>query len=441
MARRGSGRPLELLEATDSGSELPSPKGRNVAERAERALEGTIEGVKSSLRTIQFRLGQGSRHDHAYEILRRLHAFAKGQGEGDSEALIVQHLTQLVNADEPLVRQILPQLVAITCRKKPPLSRLDGFLISQSSCSHDFAMETCWALLAERAPAEPELLARAEALLILVERAGRLSLHIDATPGIRRTLSMPVAKRRPEVAAAMAAARADASPPPSERSAGSACPPASAAAAQESGAEASPSRAQRVASAGADGTASAAAAAAHGCGSAGGGRGGSVVAFPTAAGSEASDSVVPETVTELQLLHLLIGISARLKSVPKSRRTKALQSALQQLDSRLQAQRAACTWHATPLHAPPAAAHPSVYHAGQGGGGRQGANVPLRVLRVCAEDALAFSTKERVPYIVYIEVKLFPPLPPTFSIYCFIPLFPFPLTIAPASVLLLPPRG
>lgn len=318
MAPRG--RPVELLEPSTSASnsQLASPKQRNAAERA---LEGTIEGVKSGLRSFQQRLTGAGFDDAVFDVLHRLHALASKapvpavSGEAPSEELIVQLLARIAAADEPVVRQVIPQLVAIACRSAPPLARLDTFLVTQCSCSHDFAMECCWALLAERAPSQPELLARAEALLVSCERAGRLSLHIDASPRLRRTLSMPAVKRRPDApGAAASSAPADAAAPPP-------APPV-------------------------------------------------------------------DDVSELRLLHLLVAVAARLKMVPKSRRQQALQSAMQQLDNRLHAQRSACTWHATPLRAPPLAKTAA----------------PLRVLRVCAAESHAFSTKERVPYIVYFEL-------------------------------------
>lgn len=325
-----AGRPVELLEASDAysgGSALPSPRGINVAERAERALEG----VKTSLQKIQHRLGGAARHEQLYDALSALHALARGApAEGDSEGLVAQRLAKLAAREEGLVRQVLPQLVGIACRSRPPLAGLDALLVSRSSCSHEFAMECSWALLAEHAPAEPEILARAEALLVAVERAGRLSLRLGAAEpatGLRRTLSLPSTKRRADAAAAGAGGPADRLPDP---------PP------------------------------------------------------PPPEPSEMGELSDLTELSELQLLRELIAISERLRRLPKARRGWALQAALQQLDGRLQAQRAPCTWHLTPTHGP-AAEQPT-------------AGAPLRVLRVCAEDARPFSTKERVPYIVYLEV-------------------------------------
>lgn len=91
---------------------------------------------------------------------------------------------------------------------------------------------------------------------------------------------------------------------------------------------------------------------------------------------------------ELALLEKLTAISAQLKAVAKGRRNMALAAALGDLDAGLQKHSGGWPWHFTPMR------HPDKP------GGERG----LCVVRVDAKGAHAFSTKERVPYLVFLEV-------------------------------------
>mmetsp|Transcript_22479 Transcript_22479/g.57045 ORF Transcript_22479/g.57045 Transcript_22479/m.57045 type:complete len:787 (+) Transcript_22479:66-2426(+) len=343
---------LDVAGSSQPGSGLPSPSFSRPRNAAGRAIDGTLEGVGRLLERLSH---PESRHDATSDLLRRITAFAKlpTSDDGDSEDLLVQDLRHLASADEPLVRLILPQLVAIAVRRHPVLSRLDGFLVTQSSASHDFAMECCWALLAERTPSDPPVLARAEGLLVSVERAGRLSQLGASSLGsnLRRTLSLPSAYA-PVKRSSEAMLRGE-----RPGTHGSIALPGQTTLSLPT-ASAEPS---------------------------GGGSGQREAGYSRLLLA----AVRPEEITELKLLHLLTGVATRLKTVTKSRRTKALQLALQQLDIRLQTQVSPCTWHMTPLL----------------GRNAQGQSVEsLRIVRICAADAHAFSTKERVPFIFYLEV-------------------------------------
>lgn len=90
------------------------------------------------------------------------------------------------------------------------------------------------------------------------------------------------------------------------------------------------------------------------------------------------------------MLDLLVGISASLKAVPKPRRRLELQASLMQINLKLQQQHPGqpCTWHATPLRSQ----------------AQIQSSAPLKVVNICVSEAHAFSTKERVPYLVYLEL-------------------------------------
>jgi phosphatidylinositol 4-kinase len=384
--------------------------------------------VRAGLRNFTFSNSAASRHDALFELIGRLHALVRVRASTDhnatdSEDQVVADLTVLIEADEPLVRSLLPQLCAIALRAQPPLAQLEWLLVAQSSGSHQFAMECCWTLLAERAPSDAALLARADALLLRVENAGRIAMH--ATEGgapLRRTLSGPLgqrALRRPRgepIAAPATAAVATAASAPGRATAGA--EPAGEARKRAISYDTLPprgspvrARAPRDSPVRAVATVAAVLLAADEATTQP-----TVVAValqPTPPALADAPAPVPApapapALSELRLLHELVAISHALKATARPSRARALHLALGELDARLQAQmrtqtraRRASTWHATPLRT---AATPATVAV----------DAPLRVVRVCAAEARVFSTKERAPFMVHLElVSTLEPLAPS----------------------------
>lgn len=399
---------LQAAELLDVANELTPPETPlgSPRERVTVLSASTLHGVRSKVRTWKLNRSTATRHDTLHDAMRSLYLLATGGPGADDEETIVEHLVQLAAVDEPLVCGVLPQLCAIVLRRDPVLARLEAFLVAQSTCSHSFAMECSWTLLAEVAPTEDAAIAeRAEALLAKVERSAKAPHdgHAEAgTPGLRRTLSVPLSRRR-----------ADRPRTPVD----------------------SPSRmpSQDLGSVSAGGGGDGAdGGEAGGSGGSGGGGSSSVptlrppaAAAPapappvpatkpltmrkssrppgapahrrTASVNERPASAAPQPLTELMLLKQLAAVAAGLRGVPRQHRARALTLALAQLSADLEAQQTDCLWHATPLH-PLAASGAAAAPAAMRGSG------PLSVVRICADDAQPFSTKERVPYMVCLEL-------------------------------------
>jgi len=398
---RGAHKHMELIDPVDEGGDVdPAGTPRSARHRRATMLEGAdqvLEGVRQSLRAFQLTHSTATRHDVAFDALRKLHLLATEDTvpvEGDRqpssarrrevEEQAVDELQRIAEADEGLLRSILPQLVAILLRRHPALARLEYFVVDWCSVSHTFATEVCWALLAELDPeGAPTVAERAQALLTKARGVAEDQLSGQA---VKRTLSVPMGRRRSQSAAppvTSAGGSASFRGPTATSTSGAARAattstahprPVEPVVANEHGPVVVPTSSTDQAK-----LTSGAADALTGVGARASGE---------AAGAAEGGGSGRRRLREVDVQAELSTISFNLKGVPRGKREEALRTSLADVDAHVQVASTPVQWHALPLRAP-----------SQAPSGR-----PFCLARIVAEDARVFATKERVPYMVHVEV-------------------------------------
>ena len=311
----------------------------------------------------------------------------------DSEALghsvTVAHLDQLFSMDPLVLHSVLPQLLyCVLARNGPVANEVEAFLLRSCTASHSFAFELYWLLLSQ--PSRAAAAADEDGSAPLAESAGvAVSAGYATAAAAEPAIAASQASSTHDVKLSRLLAGVEATleqwTPPTLPAAvdASSAPDDDAAALGDGGGAVGDGDD----GGGVDGDSTSSDGDGDDGGGAagrGGGSGGGTLALA------ARDSLCPSPfANELHLVRSLTYISEQLRSVPREQRLQRLRAALGRVNQLLPAVGAGMgipAWR------------PFVPLTGAGA-------KPHAIARLFEDEAFVLATKERVPYLVFVEVR------------------------------------